>query len=151
MARKYSGKHGKHGSKKPYKATKPSWMTYSSKEVEQLVLKLAKLGKTASQIGMILRDAYGIPNVKSLTEKKITKILGENKSLPELPEDLMALIKNEIKLLDHFERNKHDMTAKRGLQLTESKIHKLSDYYKNSGRLSRDWKYNRERIKLMVS
>ena len=125
-------------------------MTYSSKEVEQLVLKLAKLGKTASQIGMILRDAYGIPNVKSLTEKKITKILGENKSLPELPEDLMALIKNEIKLLDHFERNKHDMTAKRGLQLTESKIHRLSKYYKRINKLPKDWKYDKESIKLII-
>lgn len=151
MARKYSGKHGKHGSKKPLKRTKPSWMTYSTKEVEQLVVKLAKSGKTASQIGLTLRDAYGIPNVPSITGKKISKILEDNKLLQELPEDLMALIKSEINLLRHIEKNKQDMAAKRGFQLTESKINKLSKYYKRTGKLPKDWKYDRDRIKLIVS
>ena len=151
MARKYSGKHGKSGSKKPTKAVKHSWMTYGAKEVEQLVLKLAKAGKTSSQIGLILRDSYGIPDVQSITNKKILKILDENKVTAELPEDLMALIKREITLIKHMEKNKHDMTAKRGFQLTESKINKLSKYYKNNGRLPSNWKYDREKIKLIVS
>ncbi|MBS3108318.1 30S ribosomal protein S15 [Candidatus Woesearchaeota archaeon] len=151
MARKYSGKHGKHGSKKPSKIVKHSWMTYTTKEVEQLILKLAKAGSTASKIGLILRDAYGIPDVKSVTNKRINKILEANNIIPELPEDLMALIRREILLLKHMEKNKHDMTAKRGLHLTESKINKLSKYYKDIGRLDKNWKYDRDRIKLIVT
>ena len=150
MARKYSGKHGKHGSKKPVKKAKPAWVSYANKEVEQLVVKLAKTGKTSAQIGLVLRDSYGIPDVRTITSKKISAILNENKLLPNLPDDLVALMKKEINLLKHFEKNKHDMTSKRGLQLTESKIHKLSKYYKDTGRLPMDWKYDRESIKLIV-
>ena len=46
---------------------------------------------------------------------------------------------------------KKDMTAKRGLILTESKIRRLIKYYHNTGRLPLDWKYTREGAKLLVS
>ncbi|MBS3095402.1 30S ribosomal protein S15 [Candidatus Woesearchaeota archaeon] len=151
MARQYSGKHGKHGSKKPIKKVKPVWLTYSPKEVEQLVVKLSKSGKAPSQIGLILRDSYGIPDTQTITGKKITNILEENKIIPEFPEDLISLMKREILLLKHLEKNKHDMTAKRGLHITESKINKLSKYYKSTGVLPGTWKYDRERIRLIVS
>ncbi len=151
MARKYSGSHGKHGSKKPTKKIKPSWVTYTPKEIEELVVKLAKAGKNPSQIGLVLRDSYGIPDVQIIANKKIKDILAENKITHELPEDLMSLIKREINILKHMEKNKHDMTAKRGLQLTESKIYKISNYYKRTKKLPADWKYDRERIKLIVN
>ena len=41
------------------------------KEVEKLIVKYSKAGKTSSEIGMILRDNYGIHSVRSLTGKKI--------------------------------------------------------------------------------
>jgi len=150
MARRYSGKHGKHGSKKPVNKAKPTWVSYADKEIEQLVVKLAKAGKTTSQIGLMLRDSYGIPDVKVITGKKITKIVEENKLLPNIPEDVTALMKKEISLMKHLEKNKHDMTAKRGLQLTESKIHRLSKYYKRINKLPKDWKYDKESIKLII-
>ena len=150
MARRYSGKHGKHGSKKPVNKAKPTWVSYADKEIEQLVVKLAKAGKTTSQIGLMLRDSYGIPDVKVITGKKITKIVEENKLLPNIPEDVTALMKKEISLMKHLEKNKHDMTAKRGLQLTESKIHRLSKYYKRINKLPKGWKYDKESIKLII-
>ena len=150
MARQYSGKRGKHGSKKPVNKAKPTWVSYADKEVEQLVVKLAKTGKTTSQIGLTLRDSYGIPDVKVITGKKITKIVEENKLLPNIPEDVTALMKKEINLMKHLEKNKHDMTAKRGLQLSESRIHRLSKYYKRIGKLPADWKYDKESIKLII-
>ena len=150
MARRYSGKHGKHGSKKPVNKAKPTWVSYADKEIEQLVVKLAKAGKTTSQIGLMLRDSYGIHDVKVITGKKITKIVEENKLLPNIPEDVTALMKKEISLMKHLEKNKHDMTAKRGLQLTESKIHRLSKYYKRINKLPKDWKYDKESIKLII-
>ncbi len=151
MARMYSGKHGKSGSKKPVRKHKLVWIRYQDHEIEQLILKLAKQNKSSSEIGMILRDTYGIPDVKDLLKKKLNKVLEENNVLPSLPEDLSSLIKREIQIIKHFERNKKDMHAKRGLLLTESKIHRLSKYYKKIGKLSKDWKYTREQAEILVS
>lgn len=151
MARMHSGKHGKHGSKKPSKLVKPSWLRYNQKEVEQLILKLSKSGKTPSQVGIALRDIYGIPSVKVVTEKSLGTILAEGGVKTKIPEDLTALIKKGVSILKHMEVNKKDMAAKRGLQLTESKIKRLSKYYIREGKLPQDWKYNRDSIKLLLS
>ncbi|MBI2673625.1 30S ribosomal protein S15 [Candidatus Woesearchaeota archaeon] len=151
MARMHSGKRGRHGSKKPSKLVKPSWLRYNTKEVEQLILKLSKAGKPSSQIGIVLRDVYGIPSVRVVTNKKINAILEENEIKPKIPEDLVAVIRKGIQVMKHLEANKKDMTAKRGLQLTESKIRRLAKYYKNVGKLPKDWQYNRESIKLLIS
>jgi|SRR3989344_2138080 len=150
MARRYSGKRGKHGSKKPFRKTLPKWIRYDAKEIEQLVIKLAKEEKTSSQIGMVLRDSYGIPDVKKITNKTVTKILEENKQAPELPEDFIALVKKQMNLLKHLEKNKKDMTARRGLYLTESKLKRLTKYYKNIGKFPADWKYDIEKTKLLT-
>ena len=89
MARKYSGKHGKSGSKKPVKKVLPVWLRYKPAEVELLVAKLAKEGKSSSDIGTILRDTYGIADVRVLCKKKISNILQEKKLAPEIPDDLL--------------------------------------------------------------
>jgi len=151
MARRYSGKHGKSGSKKPIKKHKLTWIRYSNKEIEQLVIKLAKQGKSQSEIGMILRDTYGVPSVRDLLKKKLHVVLEENKLASKLPEDLSNLIKHEIRIIKHLERNKKDMHAKRGLLLTESKIHRLAKYYKTIGKLPENWTYDRKQAEILVS
>jgi len=150
MARMYSRKRGKSGSKKPVKKSIPSWMSYKPKEVELMIVKIAKEGKTPSQMGSILRDNYGIPDVKLITKKSITKILAAKKMLPELPEDLMAAIRKNIMIRKHIEENGQDKVAKRGLQLAESTIMRLVKYYKRTGKLPADWKYDSEKIRLLV-
>ena len=147
----YSRKKGKSGSKKPVKRTKKVWLRYSDKEVEQLIIKLSKQGNTQSKIGIILRDTYGVPDVRRVLNKRIGDIMEENKLKPQLPEDLIALIKKELNILKHMESNKKDMPAKRGLQLTESKIKRLVKYYKKEGILDKGWVYNRDKAKLLVS
>lgn len=150
MARVYSRKHGKSGSTKPVVKTKPSWLTYKPKEVESLVMKLAKSGSSSAKIGLVLRDTYGIPNVKDVTGKKIVQILKENKSAPKLPEDLSALILKFISVAKHHEMNRHDQTAKRGMNITESKIKRLAKYYKAQGVLPREWVFDKAKAKLLV-
>ncbi len=150
MARMYSRKKGKSGSKKPLEQTKKTWVRYSDKEIEQLIVKLAKAGNPPSKIGLILRDSYGVPDIRFITKKRITSILKENNLLAELPEDFTNLIKREMDLVKHLEKNKKDMVAKRGLQLTESKLKRLTDYYKRTGKLPDDWKYDREKVKLLI-
>lgn len=148
MARMHSRDKGKAGSKKPLEKTKQSWLRFKAKEVEMLVLKLAKEGRSSSMIGLVLRDSYGIPDVKVITGKSISKIMEEKKVSPKIPEDLMAVIKKSISIRNHMEENKQDMSALRGLQLTESKIKRLVKYYKNTKKLPVDWKYDVRSLKL---
>ena len=145
MARMYSRKKGKHGSKKPAKKTAPSWIRYKAKEVELLIAKLSKDGKSASQIGMILRDVYGIPNVLALCGKSVSAILKEKNLSPDVPEDMTALFRKVAALRKHIEANKHDETSKRGLTLTQSKINRLTKYYKRVGRIPENWKFDATR------
>ena len=74
----------------------------------------------------------------------------EHKLSQKLPEDLTNLIKRQLLILKHLEINKQDQVAKRGLLLTESKIRRLSKYYKNTGILPVDWQYTKENIKLTI-
>lgn len=148
MARMHSRKKGKSGSHKPLTKQKANWIRYGDKEIEMLIVKLAKDDKTASEIGIILRDLYGVPDVKMLTGRSITKILTEKKLTKELPEDLIALMRKLVDIKAHLANNKQDMSAKRGHQLTESKINRLIKYYKKSGRIPVAWKYDSTKLKM---
>ncbi len=150
MARMYSRACGKAKSYKPLNPTTPTWIRYKAKEIELLVGKLAKEGKTASEIGLILRDSYGIPSVKCLSGKKIQQILSEKKLTQELPEDMYALMKRATILKKHLKENHKDMAALRGFQLTESKIKRLVKYYKQIGKLPADWKFDLDKSKIYV-
>ena len=125
-------------------------MRYKEKEIEKLIIKMTKAGTSASEVGMSLRDIYGIHSVKVATGKNITRIISENKLAKELPEDLLALIKKLVDVKKHLEKNRQDKTAKRGLQLTESKIRRLVKYYKASKKLPADWKFDPEKVKMYV-
>lgn len=147
MGRMYSRKKGKARSTRPLHPTKPTWITYEAKEVEMIIQKLAKEGKNPSMIGLVLRDTYGIPDVRIVLNKSVAQILDEKKMGPKLPEDLLALIQRSVALQKHTANNKQDMTGKRGKQLTESKIGRLVKYYKKIGKLPKDWKYDQESIR----
>ena len=130
MARMHARKRGKSGSKKPVSNKVPSWVRYKTKEVEALVVKYAKKGLTPARIGIVLRDQYGIPDVRKITKKRITKILEENKLTKELPYDLLDLMKRASGVYKHLEVHKKDLHSKRGLHLIEAKILRLVKYLK---------------------
>ncbi len=133
-------RRGKSGSKKPLRKIPPHWLEYKPREIEELVVRLAKEGKRPSEIGLILRDQYGIPDVKQATGKKITKILKE-RGLYTFPEDLECLIKRAERLRKHLAKHPKDLHSKHGLNLIEAKIKRLVDYYKETGVLPEDWEY----------
>lgn len=141
MARLFTSKRGRSSSTRPISKKPPSWCKYLPEEVEALVVKLAKQGHTPSVIGNILRDRYGIPLVKSLTGKKICRILNESNLGPTIPEDLQVLLGKADSLAKHLQKNKQDYVNKHSLALIESKIHRLVNYYKSRGVLPQDWKY----------
>jgi small subunit ribosomal protein S15 len=149
MARMYSRRKGKSGSRKPVDK-KAAWVKYKPKEIEQIILKLQKEGMKAAQIGIILRDQYGIPLVKPLMKKSISTILKDNKLNPEIPDDLMNLLKLAVDLHAHMAKNRRDYSSKRGLELAESKIRRLAKYYKRTRVLPPEWVYDPDRAKLIV-
>lgn len=150
MARMYSRKHGASGSKRPLRKGAPKWVRYNGKEVEKLVAKLANDEKSSAEIGVILRDRYGIPNVREVTGKKVVQIMKENGFTFKYPEDMMNLMKKALKIKKHLEKNKHDPFAIRGLELTESKIRRLGKYYIKRGTLPEKWKYDPTKLNLMI-
>lgn len=150
MARVYSGKKGKHGSKKPPVRAAPKWFKMKKEEVEELIIKLAKDRYSSAVIGTILRDQYAVPNVKIITKKSVAQIMKENKLYPDLPEDMLNLLRKAVILREHLVRQKSDYHSKKGLQNLEAKIRRLGKYYSRTGTMPKDWKYDPEKAKLIV-
>jgi len=132
---------GRSHSTRPVGKRVPSWCKYTPDEVIALVIKLAREGNPPSKIGVILRDQYGIPLVKSIVGKGIVEILRENGLAPKIPEDLENLLRKAARITAHLQKNKKDKHNKRALQLVEAKIHRLSEYYKERGILPPNWEY----------
>lgn len=132
---------GRSHSTRPVGKRPPSWCKYTSDEVVALVVKLAREGNPPSKIGIILRDQYGIPLVKPIVGKGILEILKENGLAPKMPEDLENLLKRAARMTAHLQKNRKDTHNKRGLQLIESRIHRLAEYYKKRGILLPNWEY----------
>jgi len=143
MGRMYARKRGKSRSKRLYREKAPEWIPLSPEEIESLIVDLAKKGYSSAMIGLILRDQYGVPNVRQILGKKITQVLEENGLRPAVPEDLDNLIRKAIRLRKHLGVHRKDYHNKRALQLVESKIRRLVKYYKAVGKLPHDWNYQK--------
>ena len=141
MGRLHSHNYGKSHSTRPLNPKAPSWITQDPKEIEELIVKYGKEDLTSSQIGIKLRDQYSIPLVKPILKKTISQVLLENKLEPEIPEDLNNIVKTAIGLQKHLKSNKGDRRNVRSLELIEAKIHRLSVYYKKTGKIPKKWKY----------
>lgn len=135
---------GSSGSDKPVNKKNPRWVDYDEDEVIDLVVKLRKDGKDPSEIGMELRDQYGIPSVKQVTGMKLTEILEEEGLALDMPEGLANLVEKAESIQDHIEENQNDEEAIRQLELTEAKIRKVASYHRDEGNIPEDWKYERE-------
>ncbi len=105
------------------------------------MLKLAREGNSPSNIGIMLRDRYGIPLISSITGKTVNEILRDAKQEGTLPEDLSSLVKKANDLRRHLDKNRKDHVNKRSLAMIESKIHRLVKYYRGKGQLRPDWEY----------
>ncbi len=151
MARMHKSRRGKSGSKKVYRTQPPEWVEMSAEDVEKKVIELYNEGYEPSMIGMILRDRFGIPSVRQVTGKRIVEILIESGIKPRYPEDLKSLIRKALKLRRHLEVHKKDLHNRRGLQLIEAKIWRLSNYYKEKGYLPVDWSYDPEKLRVELS
>jgi len=151
MGRMHSFGKGISRSCLPYKRTPPAWLKVTAAEVIEQVTKLARKGLTPGQIGTILRDSHGISKVKNVTGTRILRILRSNGLAPAFPEDLYHMIKKAVTIRKHLEKNKKDKSAKFRLILTESRIHRIVRYFKRTGGVPPNWKYESSTASALVS
>jgi small subunit ribosomal protein S15 len=142
MARLHAHRKGKSGSTKPFLKANPEWVSIEKAELEDTIFRLHQEGLPAAAIGIRLRDGFGVPNVRLATGKSMHEILKSKGAKFALPEDLAGLIKRAASLHTHLKEHKKDLSNKRGLQLIESKVRRLSRYYKERGVIPADWDYS---------
>jgi small subunit ribosomal protein S15 len=150
MAKLHSKKKGKSGSNPPKKEGVPEWMEISEGEVEDVIRKLAREGVPPAKIGLILRDQYGVPLVERALGMSMLEFLEKENLLPKFPEDLLSLIKKAVGMRNHLKQNNPDTHNKVKLIHVESKIHRLSKYYRKTKRIPAGWKYDPETAALLI-
>jgi len=150
MGRIHARRRGKSGSKKPLRFEKPEWVEMSEEEIVNKILALAKEGYSQAMIGTILRDQYGVPDIKLMVGKSVGQILKDEGMAPKIPEDLLFLMKRAVRIHNHLQNHPKDLGNKRGLQLVEAKIRRLVKYYKRVGKLPPNWHYSIREAELLV-
>ncbi|TVY57619.1 40S ribosomal protein S13 [Lachnellula cervina] len=156
MGRLHSNGKGISASAIPYSRTPPAWLKTTPEQVVDQICKLAKKGATPSQIGVVLRDSHGIAQVKVVTGNKILRILKSNGLDPAHPQYFAFVYANlntlkAVAVRKHLERNRKDKDSKFRLILIESRIHRLSRYYKTVGVLPPTWRYESATASTLVS
>lgn len=150
MARMHARKKGKASSTRTYRNQAPEWLTHDKKFITKKIEELRRQGLSTAMIGIILRDQYGIPNVREVLGKKMIDVVEELNLSPKYPEDLVNLVSQAANLRRHLEENRKDLHSKRGLQLIESKIRRLVKFYKKKGVFPSDWKYDPKTAGLLL-
>ncbi len=85
MARMHARKRGQASSTRPYRNQPPEWMPYDKDFVVKKVEELRRQGQSSAMIGVILRDQYGISNVKEVFSTKMNKIVEDLNLQPKYP------------------------------------------------------------------
>jgi len=150
MARLHAHRKGKSGSTRPFLKANPEWVAMEKADVEDAIFRLHQEGLPAAAIGVRLRDGFGVPSVRLATGRSVSAILKSKGAKTAIPDDLAGLIKRATSLQAHLKDHRKDLSNKRGLQLIESKIRRLSRYYKERGVLPADWDYSLKLADLQV-
>jgi small subunit ribosomal protein S13e len=82
MGRLHSNGKGISASAIPYSRNPPAWLKVTPDQVAEQICKLARKGAAPSQIGVVLRDAHGISQVKNITGMKRATICGSGGPRP---------------------------------------------------------------------
>jgi len=151
MGRMHTPGKGISRSALPYKRAPPTWCKLEPNKLKEEIIKFAKKGTTPSQIGVILRDSMGIAQVNSISGTKILRVLKGAGLAPQIPEDLYHLIKKAVNIRRHLEKNRKDIDSKFRLILVESRVHRLSRYYKLKKQLPPIWKYESSTASALVA
>ncbi|TNJ27839.1 Ribosomal protein S13 [Giardia muris] len=151
MGRMYSKGKGISRSAPPYVRAPAPWNKHTPEDVCNHIVRLAKKGMPPAKIGLVLRDQYAIGQVRNITGSKIVHILKAHGLAPEIPEDLYNLIKRAVTIRKHLERNRRDKDSKFRLILVESRIHRLSRYYRQEKRLPPTFHYKSDKAAALLA
>ena len=97
MGRMHASGRGKSGSNRPFVDAAPDWSNTDKSAVEETILDLSRKGHTAAEIGLILRDQHAVPNVRLVLGERVGQVLARKEISPEIPEDLMNLMRKALK------------------------------------------------------
>lgn len=105
--------------------TKPVWIKMQEPELKKVILKLSEK-YAPSQIGIVLRDQYGIPTTKVFGKKlkAYLKELGIERN-----EDLENAEKKVKKIKEHLKNNITDRNTKHKLQHAQSRLNIIKKYF----------------------
>ncbi|MBP7708356.1 30S ribosomal protein S15 [Candidatus Pacearchaeota archaeon] len=106
------------------KYPKPVWLKLTEDELVKLIADLSEKHQPA-QIGLILRDQYGVPTTK-VYGKKLGEYLKEVGKPTNA--DLKNVEKKVEKMQEHLKNNKQDKKSKHKLQKAQSKLIALTKY-----------------------
>ena len=140
MGRMHSSGKGKSCSMKPFTTTIPTFMVESVPEIKKTIINLGNRGNSASTIGAILRDQYGVGNAQDVLGMNLLDFMKKNGCAPAIPEDLTALVDKANNVRKHLSVFKKDNGAKYRLILINSRVHRLIRYYKEKKVLPGNWK-----------
>jgi len=106
------------------KYPKPVWLKMSEEELRKLVLELSEKYQPA-QIGLILRDQYGVPTTKVFGKKlsAYLKEAGKNEFF-----EVKNIEKKVAKIKEHMKNNGQDKKAKHKFQKANSRLNALKKY-----------------------
>lgn len=150
MARLHSKKKGKSARKRAKRSEKAEFVEVSEDEIKEVVRNLYQQGTSVAQIGIVLRDEYGVPDFHAQVGVKLMEYLRSENIYKSFPEDLLNLFRRVVTMNEHLKGNKKDIHNQVKLTHVQSKIRRLLKYYKKSGKVPKDWNYSVERAALLV-
>ncbi|MFA4960612.1 MAG: 30S ribosomal protein S15 [Candidatus Pacearchaeota archaeon] len=107
------------------KNLKPTWVKMKESDLKKIISELSEKN-SPSQIGLILRDQYGVPTTK-VFGKKLKKYLIELGI--EKNEDLENAEKKVEKIKEHLKKNITDRKAKHKIQKAQSRLNIMKRYF----------------------
>jgi small subunit ribosomal protein S15 len=111
---------------KSKKLEKPTWLKMKEEELKKVIAELAEKHSPA-QIGIILRDQYGVPTTK-VYGKSLSAYLKEIGKTEDY--ELKNIEKKVEKLKEHLKKNPTDKKAKHKSQKAQSRLILRKNYSK---------------------
>jgi small subunit ribosomal protein S15 len=152
MAKMHTGGHGKAKSRKPdvEMGKIPEELQLTRDEIKEFIVGYAKQKVPQALIGQRLKEEHNVKYIRQVFGKRLGSILEEEGLASPIPSDLFDLLRKAVRMREHIAKNHNDVYGKTRLARIESKIWRLTKYYKREGLLPSDWKYEPEKAALLI-